>query len=177
MNIVLTGFMGTGKSFVGKTLARKLGWDFYDTDEMIEKDVGMSIADIFARKGEPHFRDLETKAIRLLAVLDKAVIACGGGAVLRRENMEELKKKGVIVCLTASPEKIYERTKTVRSRPLLDVSDPVAKIKELLDFRKEYYNCCHLIVDTTDLTVAQITEKILAFPSISEKIKHQGQGA
>ena len=170
MNIVLTGFMGTGKSFIGKAIARKLAWDYYDTDEMIEKQVGMSVADIFAKKGEPHFRDLETKTVKLLSVIDKVIIATGGGIVLRKENMDELMKKGVVVCLTATPQKILERTKTNKSRPLLNVKDPVARIQELLDSRKEYYSRSHLIVDTTDLTPDQSADKILAFPLIADKI-------
>ncbi|MFH1367895.1 MAG: shikimate kinase [Elusimicrobiota bacterium] len=171
MNIVLTGFMGTGKSYVGMLLAKKLGWQFYDTDAMIEKDVGYSINEIFAKKGEPYFRDVESKAVRLVAILDKVVIACGGGVVLRKENMQELGKNGVVVCLTATPEKIYERTKYDTTRPLLKTDDPVLKIRELLDFRKEYYGKCGLIVDTSDITPEQVTEKILAFPQINNSLK------
>jgi shikimate kinase len=96
--------MGTGKSEVGALLAQRLGWQFFDTDTMIEEQVGMSVSDIFARRGEKHFRDTETAAIRLVSLMDKTVIACGGGAVLRKENMDELERNGVVVCLTATPE-------------------------------------------------------------------------
>ena len=167
MNIVLTGFMGTGKSFIGKAVARKLGWEFFDVDGIIEKEVGLSVQEIFARKGEKHFRELEASAIKLLALTDKSVIATGGGAVLRKENMDELEKNGIIVCLTATPETIYDRTKKDGTvRPLLNVPDPVSKIQELLDFRKEFYNRCHLIVDNTKLSIDEVVDKILSFPKI-----------
>jgi shikimate kinase len=171
MNIVLTGFMGTGKTFAGKLIARRLNWDHYDTDEMIEKEVGMPISKIFELKGEEHFRKLETNTARLVSVLDKVVISTGGGIVLRKENIDELEKNGAIVCLTAAPEKIYERVKKETHRPLLKVPDPVSKINELLEFRKEAYGRCHLIVDTTDLGPEQVVDKILQFPMIAEGIK------
>jgi shikimate kinase len=178
MNIVLTGFMGTGKSFIGKAVARKLGWEFFDVDEIIEKEAGMRVHEIFARKGEKHFRGLEANTIRLLALTDKSVIATGGGAVLRVENMEELERNGIIICLTATPETIYDRTKKDgTTRPLLNVPDPVSRIKELLDFRKEYYNRCHLLVDNTNLTTDQVVDKILTFPQIADKLTKSGKAS
>ena len=171
MNIVLTGFMGTGKSAVGMLLAKKLAWQYYDTDTMIEKEVGYSINEIFAKNGESYFRDVESKAVKLVALLDKTVVSTGGGVVLRKENMAELERSGIIICLTATPEKIYERTKHDTSRPLLEVDEPIMKIRELLDFRKAFYGKCNLIVDTTNLTPQQIADKILAFPQIAEGIE------
>ena len=159
-NIILVGFMGTGKSVVGKLLAKKLNMDFVESDEMIEIREKMPIKDIFEKKGEPYFRELETKAVKLLSVLDKAVISCGGGVVLRPENMDELEKKGVIVCLTASPEKILERTKG-NARPLLAVKDPLSKIKELLKAREQYYKRCSLTIDTSNLSPEQAAEMII----------------
>ena len=138
MNLAITGFMGTGKSAVGKLVAQKLGWQFFDIDAIIEEETGIKISEIFAKKGEPYFRELETRAVKLLAVLDKAVISCGGGIVLKAENMDELEKNGRVVCLTASPEKILQRTKG-STRPLLAVKDPLSKIKELLESREQYY--------------------------------------
>ena len=160
MNLAITGFMGTGKSVAGKIVAEKLGWQFFDTDEIIEEEVEIKISEIFAKKGEPYFRDLETKTIKLLSLLDKAVISCGGGVVLRPENMDELEKKGVIVCLTASPEKILERTKG-NARPLLAVKDPLSKIKELLKAREQYYKRCSLTIDTSNLSPEQAAEMII----------------
>lgn len=160
MNLILTGFMGTGKTAVGKIVAKKLGWQFFDTDEIIEQETDLSISKIFANKGEPYFRELETKTIKLLCVLYKSVISCGGGAVLNEDNMEELENCGVVVCLTASPEAILERTKG-EARPLLQVKDPVTKIYELLKAREKYYKRCRLMIDTTNLTPEQVADKII----------------
>lgn len=170
MNIVLTGFMGTGKSSVGKLLAKRLGWEYYDTDEMIEKEVGTSINKIFELKGEPHFRKLETNTARLLAVLDKIVVSTGGGIVLNKVNMDELERNGVVVCLSATPEQIFDRVKNETHRPLLKTPDPVAKINELLEARRKHYSRCRISVDTTGLTVEQVAEKILKAPELAGAI-------
>jgi shikimate kinase len=170
MNIVLTGFMGTGKSEVGKLLSERLRWPFYDTDDIIERDIGMKIPEVFARFGENYFRDLEGKAVRLVSLLDKAVIACGGGAVIRKENVDELEKHGIIVCLTASPAVILERTKNT-GRPLLAVKEPILKIRELLYVREPYYRRCHLTVDTSTLGAEAVAAKILADPLVASKLQ------
>jgi len=170
MNIVLTGFMGTGKSAVGKLLAARLGWQFIDTDEMIEKEVGMKIPEIFARRGEPAFRDAETEAVRLVSLLDKMVVSCGGGVVLRSENMDELEKSGIVVCLTASPETILARTKNNTDRPLLKTKDPLAKIKELLSARSGCYARCHCAIDTSTLSPAEVATAILSHPAVSARL-------
>ncbi len=146
MNIVLTGFMGTGKSEVGKLLSRKLGWQFFDIDELIEKRQGMKISDIFEKKGENFFREIETDTIKEFSKNENAVIACGGGAVLRAENMSALEDNGVIVCLIAQPEVIYERLKEDNTRPLLKVKDPLKRIKEIFEFRNEFYHGCSLSI-------------------------------
>jgi shikimate kinase len=152
--------MGTGKSAVGKIIAKKLGWQFFDVDQIIEEEVGVKISEIFEKKGEPYFREVETSAIKLLSILDEAVISCGGGAVLKAENMDELEKKGVVVCLTASAAKILERTKGDR-RPLLNVKNPAEKIKEMLKKREPYYKRCRLMIDTTEFSAKDIAEQIL----------------
>lgn len=161
MNIILTGFMGTGKSAVSKLLAEKLSWQYIDTDEIIEKEQGVPISAIFATKGEPYFREIESAAIRRISALDKVVISCGGGVVLKKENMDELEKNGFIICLTASPEKIYGRVKHNTDRPLLKVDNPLQKINELLELRKPFYSRCSLMIDTTDLPVSGVVEKIM----------------
>ncbi|MBN1621056.1 MAG: hypothetical protein JW871_00510 [Endomicrobiales bacterium] len=173
MNIVITGFMGTGKSSAGKLLARKLGWLFFDTDEMIEKEVGLKISEIFSNRGEPYFRNVESKAVSMVSMLNNAVISCGGGVVLNSANMDELGRNGVIVNLSARPEKILEFTKANADRPLLNVQDPLAAIKELLKMRAPYYKRCHFSLDTSDMTVEQIADKILENPLIKTKIKTQ----
>jgi shikimate kinase len=157
------GFMGTGKSAVGKILAGRLGWTFLDTDEMIEKQTGTTISQIFAKAGEPSFRDMETKTIRLVSVMDKTVIATGGGAPLRQENVRELEKKGLTVCLQARPETIMERLKDeVDKRPLLKGGDPFLKVQKILDDRREAYSRAKHSIPTDGLTPEQVAEKILS---------------
>lgn len=174
MNIVLIGFMGTGKSTVGRMLAEHLEWQFFDTDELIEKEVGVTISEIFARKGEPYFRDLETKTVKLLSMLDKSVIACGGGAVLRAENMEELEKNGIVVCLTASPEKILERTRAAGGRPLLEGGDPLAKIRDLLERRRAHYQRSQITLDTDSLSPDEAVKAVIKHPVIYSRLKKMG---
>jgi shikimate kinase len=171
MNIVITGFMGTGKSSVGKILAGKLGWQFYDIDEIIEHEVGTSIAEIFSKRGEEYFRKLEANVVKLLSVLDESVISCGGGVVLFEKNMDELEINGIVVCLTASAEKIFKRTGKTKNRPLLNVEDPVTKIKELLEHRKKYYDRCALAIDTDNLTPEEVASKILKEPSVVSRLE------
>ena len=167
MNIVLTGMMGTGKTVVGKKIAQKLNMKYIGTDEIIEKDVGMSIPKIFKRKGEPYFRDVETKAVKCVALLDNFVIDTGGGVVQRSENMEELERNGVIICLTASPEAILRRTSKTNYRPLLNVDDPVSEIEKLLKKRERFYKRCSRMIDTSNKRIEEIVDEIIKF--VSEK--------
>jgi shikimate kinase len=160
-NIVLTGFMGTGKTAVGKTLARKLGYTLIDVDAEIEKEQKTTIANIFKEHGEPKFREIESEVIKKLSEIENAVISTGGGAVLRQENMDNLRKNGVIVCLMASPETILKRTCNNNDRPLLQVEDPLQKIKELLEFRKPYYEKADIMIDTNEKSPAEVAEKII----------------
>src|SRR5688572_15306391 len=119
MNIVLIGFMCSGKSQVGKALAQKLSWPHVDTDDMISKDVGASIADIIKKQGEPAFREIESKAVQLVASLDKSVISTGGGVPLRAENMAALGQHGHIVWLEVSADTVLKRAGNLKSRPLI----------------------------------------------------------
>lgn len=161
MNIVLTGFMGTGKTTVGKKLAEKLNWKFVDTDELIEKKAGMRIKDIFSKFGENYFRDLETNIVIEASNLDRHVIAVGGGAVLRDVNMQHLEKNGVIINLKAKPETIYKRTMNTDERPLLNKPNPMEEIKRLLEYREPYYKRCSFVIETDELSVDEITDKIM----------------
>lgn len=154
--------MGSGKSVVGKILAARLGWKFIDTDTLIEKNEGRKISDIFAQNGEPYFRDAESMAVKEVSEMSNAVVSCGGGVVLRPANMDLLEKNSFVVCLQASPETIYERTKTGKDRPLLQVPDPVKKIKELLGARKEFYKRCLFEVKTDNLNQEQVADAIIA---------------
>jgi shikimate kinase len=162
MNIVLIGFMGTGKSAVGRILSKKLGWSFFDTDEMIEKQTGLKIAQIFAKGGEADFREMETQTIRLVSLLDKAVIATGGGAPLREENMRELEKNSVVLHLSARPETILERLRNeIHSRPLLKGKVPARAVEDLLRVRQKAYGRCRHTVATDGLTPDQVADRIL----------------
>lgn len=162
MNIVLTGFMGTGKSVVGKELAKRLGMSYLSTDELIEKREGTKISAIFQKKGESYFRQVETQIVKEVASLDNHVISAGGGVVLREENVSALKKNGFIVCLSASPEVILQRTANNRNRPLLEVDDQKKRIKELLKIRKPFYDKADFSVDTSSLSSKEVVKKIVA---------------
>ncbi|MGA2091201.1 MAG: shikimate kinase [Endomicrobiales bacterium] len=160
MNIALTGFMGTGKTVVGNLLADKLGWRFIDTDTFVEKNAEMSMFDIFAHCGEQNFRDRETQAIRQLSMLDKKVLSCGSRAVLCRENMDNLEKTSVIVCLTASPEVICQRLYHHSMRPFLKLTDPLKTIKNLLAAREPFYRRCSSAINTDSMTPDEIVAQI-----------------
>jgi len=163
MNIVLTGMMGSGKTTVGKKLAQKLGMDYIDTDEMIEKDVGKSINEIFEKKGESEFRRVEKKAVKMVAMLNNYVISTGGGVVKDMENMEELERNGLVVCLWVSPDEIYNRTKKQTHRPLLNVKNPVEAINKIVKERKKLYNRCDFMIETTNKKVKDIVNEIIEF--------------
>jgi len=158
---VLTGFMGTGKTEVGKELSRLLDMKLIDVDTEIEKSRKLTINDIFKKFGEPRFREIETEMIKNLSEKKNIIISTGGGAVLKQENMNALRKNGVIVCLTASPETILKRTSRNNDRPLLQVENPLKKIKELLNFRKPFYEKADIIINTNDKTPLQIAEEII----------------
>jgi shikimate kinase len=163
-NIILTGFMGVGKTSIGTRLASDLGYTFVDTDELIEADQKMTITEIFAQKGESSFRDVEARIIRTVLEHENQVVSTGGGAVIRDENRDAFKRAGLVVCLTARPEVIYERIKHETHRPLLKVADPMAKIRDLLESRAKFYGQADLIIDTSeksvDEAVLEIKEKV-----------------
>ena len=152
--------MGTGKTAVGRELARLLHMRLIDIDTGIEEVAGMRIPDIFSRFGEAWFRDIETKVIRKYAALDHAVISTGGGAVLREENVEALRKNGIIFCLIASPDTILKRTDGNDDRPLLKSDDPLRKIIELMHYRRPFYEKAGIMIDTEDKSPLQVAEEI-----------------
>lgn len=162
MNFVLIGFMATGKSAVGRRVAERLGWSFFDTDDMIERQTGHTIADLFAKGGEDAFRELESKTVSLVALMDKAVIATGGGVPLRPDNMDELERNGRVVLLTASPETIIKRLNLgAVPRPLLAGADPAARVKKLLAQRQSVYARNSLTVSTDGLDEKQVVDLIV----------------
>ncbi len=160
-NIVLAGFMGTGKSTIGQRLAARLGWVLVDTDEMVERRAGKPISRIFAEDGEPAFRELESAVAAELVGLERHVIATGGGMVLREENLRALERAGLVVLLEASPETIYERTRRHSHRPLLQGPDPQGNIQRLLEARREAYGRIRRRVATDGLTHNQVVEQIM----------------
>jgi len=160
MNIVLVGFMGTGKTQVAKLLAKELGMKYISTDEVIEDRERRSINEIFKKSGEPYFRRIEKEVVKKVAQLNKFVIDAGGGVVLDKENIQNLKRNAKLICLTARPEVILERTKRYHQRPLLKTENPKAKIEELLRVRAPFYAQADFTIDTTDLTVEQVAQEI-----------------
>ncbi|MCM8785874.1 MAG: shikimate kinase [Candidatus Omnitrophica bacterium] len=161
-NIVLVGFMGTGKSEVGILLAEKLKRRFIDTDKIIEEKEKDRIARIFQVKGEEYFREVEEQIIEEVSKYENCVIATGGGALIREKNYLNLKRNGVLICLTASPEEIYKRTLPKKDRPLLMRSKNVIEtIKELLEIRKPYYSKADYTIDTTNKKIEAVVEEII----------------
>jgi len=162
-NLILTGFMGTGKTTVGREVARRLGWPFLDMDAEIEVRAGKSIPRLFAEEGEAAFREMESALCRELSRRSGWVIATGGGALIDPDNREVMRASGTVVCLTCDVEGILERLRRKpQGRPLLAVDDPRAEIERLLAARQEAYAAIPWQIDTTGLSVAQIAERVLA---------------
>ena len=160
-NIALTGFMAVGKSAVGRALARKLRRRFVDLDRLIEKAEGMRVRDIFSQKGESYFRQLEKKALAAVLQQEGQVIATGGGVVMDEQNLKMLREKSLLVCLTASPDMLVKRAGNGAKLPLLKGLDRKGRVEELLKQREKNYAQAHAIIDTSQLTVEQIVEKII----------------
>lgn len=159
-NIILTGFMGTGKSEVGKKLAMRLGRQFTDTDALIERETGLPIACLFADRGEAYFRELEEQVIARVCLEEGVVIATGGGAMINDANVRRLKASGTVICLTATPAVILTRVQGNTGRPLLHGGDPLAKIQALLQARAEAYAKADFTIDTSHLGVDEVVEAI-----------------
>ena len=160
-NIVLIGFMGTGKSRVGKTLAKKLGRPLVDVDQRIEQGEKRRVAQIFEKEGEIYFRRLEKEAIRDVSAGRGLVITTGGGAVIDPENVSALKANGILVLLEATPQTIYQRVKDSRHRPLLKSGDVQGEIGRLLEARRSYYDQADLRCTTDGKTAQQVADEIL----------------
>jgi len=162
-NIVLIGFMATGKTTVAKAIAQKLGKKYVSTDDMVAERSKKTITQIFKEEGEREFRRLEMEAIEKASRMRNAVIDCGGGAVLNRINIERLKQGGVIILLKASPKVVLERNlRDDGKRPLLEVKDQASVIRELLASRTPLYqNSADYEVDTTNLTVEEVVAKVV----------------
>ena len=161
--IFLIGFMGSGKTTVGRLLAQRLGRPFADLDERIVRAAGMTIPEIFAREGEPAFRRRETDALRAAAAERRTVLATGGGAACRDENVEVMLAAGHVVALDVSPEEAVRRTGAASGRPLLDgAADPVAAAAALLAARQPFYARAHWRIQTEGRSPARIAAEIAA---------------
>jgi len=160
-NIVLVGFMGTGKTVIGKALAEDLKMTYVSTDDLIEEKEGRLISEIFADKGEEYFRKKEKDTIIKVSAKSGQIIDTGGGVVLDPENMDALKKNGVVICLWANPDTILERTKKHKHRPLLEVDDPKQRIQELLENRKPFYDQANFHINTTASDITDAVDRII----------------
>ncbi len=161
-NLILIGFMGTGKTVVGKMLAEKLRWKYIDTDKIIEESVGKDIPRIFREEGEKVFRKHEVKAVKMITHLNHYVISTGGGAVLNDENVQNMKLSGTVILLYADPDVIYERLKDDSSRPLLQGYNARERIEGLLKQRMEYYiKAADININTSSLTPEEVIQEIL----------------
>ncbi len=154
--------MGTGKTEVGKVLAKKLGLIFMDIDQLIEKEQGMPVTRIFEERGEKAFREIETEAVRKVSGMKNLVISTGGGAVLREENIINLKSSGILICLSASPEVVFRRIGSNKNRPLLQVPAPFQKIKELMELRRPYYEKSDIIIETDGMTPLLVADEVIS---------------
>ncbi|WAM34680.1 shikimate kinase [Caldicellulosiruptor morganii] len=170
-NIVLTGFMGSGKTTIGKLIAEKLKIDLVDTDSEIIKEFGLTIDRIFEIYGEKKFRECERKVIERVSKLENVVISTGGGVVLEPENIRLLRENGVIYFLYASPDTILKRLKDDNSRPLLKNGDKLSNIIRLLNLRMPFYKNCDFEINTDILTPELVAEKIISIHMTKESRK------
>lgn len=160
-NISLIGFMGTGKSSVGRLVASQLHFEFLDTDELIESRAGRSIADIFAQAGESAFRQIERQVVAELAQKQRSVFATGGGLAAHEDNLTSLKGHSLVVCLWASPEVILERVHHQTHRPLLQDADPMGRIRQLLAAREPFYRQADVLVNTEMRSAKEVAHHVL----------------
>lgn len=162
-NIILIGFMGCGKSTIGRLLSEKTGYEFMDTDLEIEQREGRTISSIFEKEGEEYFRNLETQVVEELLTKEKGmIVSVGGGLPVRSKNREILLQLGTVIYLKTKPETIYERVKEDTGRPLLQTEDPKKRIKEMMQDREEKYReASHYNLWTDEKNPEEIMEEIL----------------
>jgi shikimate kinase len=160
-NLALIGFMGTGKSSVGRIAAEQLGYTFVDTDQLIEQRTGKTISRIFAELGEPVFRDWEKRIVAELGAQSRQVISTGGGLAANPDNLAALKVHSLVICLWASPEVIFERVRNQAHRPLLLAPDALTKIRDLLTQREPFYKQADVLVNTELRSVKEVAQHAL----------------
>jgi shikimate kinase len=160
-NIALIGFMGTGKSSVGQLVAAQLHFAYLDTDHVIEARAGKTISELFAQDGEPAFRELERRVVEELSLRRKTVISSGGGLAANEANLASLKSHALVVCLWASPERIWERVRGQTHRPLLNEPDPLARIRSLLAVREPWYRKADILLNTELRSVREVAQQVI----------------
>jgi len=160
-NIALIGFMGTGKTTVGRIVADQLKFELLDTDVLIEQRNGKKITEIFAQNGEPAFRALEAQLIQELTTRTKTVISTGGGLPTNLANLQSLKTHSLVVCLWATPEGIYERVREQSHRPLLNDPDPLGKIRTLLATREKFYKQADVLLNSDLRSAREVAQQVI----------------
>jgi shikimate kinase len=161
--VILTGFMGSGKSSVGRVLAKRLHCPFIDLDAEIVTDTGRSINDIFAQDGEPAFRKLESTCLQRILQAGQAVVATGGGVVIATENRSLMRNRGIVVNLGVSLSKVLQRLDGATDRPLFGGEDAANRVKLLMDERKQFYADADIRIDTDGKSVEDVAAEILSF--------------
>lgn len=161
VNLYLVGFMGTGKSTIGRAVAQRLGFRLLDSDHEIERLQGKSIPEIFAQQGEPAFRGMERQFVDGGHPADRTVVACGGGLVVQAGMLDLLRAKGVVICLHASLATVLERTQRNRNRPLLDVADPSERIRTLYAVREPIYKRAGTVILTDSRPLNDIVAHVV----------------
>ena len=163
-NIALIGFMGTGKSTVGRIIAKRLNKNFIEMDDIIVEIAGKSIPSIFEDDGEIVFREFEIQTCKKLSEKENTVISCGGGIILNKINLDYLNRSSVIICLDANPDVIYKRTMEdgKEKRPLLSNPNPMKSIKDLLEYRKPLYDrATEHHIDTSSLNLEEVVDEVI----------------
>ncbi len=177
-NIILIGFMGTGKTTVGTRLAEKLNRPFVDMDREIESLIGMSVTDIFRQYGEVRFRSEEGLMAKKLGSSQNLVIATGGGTVVSSDNVAALKENGILICLDAPPREIHARVSRKKgSRPLLKKGVSIADIEDMLQSRESYYASANIRVSTSGKSLNEIVEEVLSILQAKGELTFQAKGA
>lgn len=161
MKIVLVGFMCSGKTRVGRLLAKRLGWPHHDTDAMVVQKHGAPVAEIIRTEGEQAFRELERNAVREAGQMDRVVVSTGGGAPLNKDNWTDLSRDATVIWLRVKPETVLKRAGDLKSRPLIDPKNPLESIRRRMEERAAVYSQAHYVFDGDSMEAQDVVEKII----------------